>query len=200
MSWIVKLGHTSGFVYRRRKMRPAAWASGVTLGVALSLLSGCAGWKTALPTIPPPPMQTVACDDIAVMLRFANEAHGLRIDQRKQLIQQWEARLADPVEADCAALHLALLLSAPGSASRDRSRALELLELYAANPADKTETQLDFARYQIEQLEERERWIKAMRRERRARLDIEQKLEALKAIELRMNDLQSHGKMPLPGS
>lgn len=145
-------------------------------------------------------MQTVACDDIAVMLRFANEAHGLRIDQRKQLIQQWEARLADPVEADCAALHLALLLSAPGSASRDRSRALELLELYAANPADKTETQLDFARYQIEQLEERERWIKAMRRERRARLDIEQKLEALKAIELRMNDLQSHGKMPLPGS
>jgi len=39
-----------------------------------------------------------------------------------------------------------------------------------------------------------------MRRERRARLDIEQKLEALKAIELRMNDLQSHGKMPLPGS
>jgi hypothetical protein len=156
--------------------------------------------KTTLPAIPPPPIQTVDCDDIEVVLRFANQAHGLRVEQRKQAIPQWEARFADPVEADCAALHVALLLSAPGSASRDRARALELLGRYVANPANKTETQLNFARYQIEQLKERERWIKAVRRERRARLDIEQKLEALKAIELHMNDLQSHGKVPLPGS
>ena len=145
-------------------------------------------------------MQTVGCDDIEVILRFANETHGLRVDQREQLIPQWEARFADPFEADCAALHLALLLSAPGSVSRDRLRARELLEGYVANPVNKTEAQLDFARYQIDQLEERERWIKAMRRERRARVGVEEKLEALKAIELRMNDLQSHGKVPLPGS
>jgi hypothetical protein len=153
-----------------------------------------------MPTLPLPPMQTIACDDIAVVLRFANEANGLPDDGRKELIQQWEGRLADPIEADCAALHLALLLSAPASTTRDRSRARDLLERYLANPMYKSDAQLDFARYQIEQLNERERWIKAMRRERRARVESEQKLEALKAIELRMNDLQSHGKVPLPGS
>ena len=85
--------------------------------------------------------------------------------------------------------------------SVDRRQILDATAgLWCCNAGHGREQIIEAVRYQIEQLEERERWIKAMRRERRARLDIEQKLEALKAIELRMNDLQSHGKMPLPGS
>jgi hypothetical protein len=145
-------------------------------------------------------MQVIACDDVTVVVRFANEAHGLPVDERKERITDWEPRLTDPAAADCAALHLALLHSAPGSTSRERSRARKLLARYLAHPEGKSETQLNFARYQLAQLEERERWIRAMRRERRARSETEQKLEALKAIELRMNELQSHGKVPLPGS
>jgi hypothetical protein len=144
-------------------------------------------------------VDTVACDDIALVLRFANEAHGLPVKERKQRAAQWEARFADPAEADCAAMHLALLLSAPGSTSRERSRARTLLERYLASPQGKTDLQLDFARYQIAQLDERERWIRAMRRERHARTETELKLEALKAIERRMNDLQGNDKVPLPG-
>ena len=77
------------------------------------------------------------------------------------------------------------------------ARARELLKLYLADQDVQSPTLRAFARHQLGWLDERERWLKAARRERRTRVGLEKKLEALKAIELRMTDQNSKDRVPI---
>ncbi len=134
-----------------------------------------------------------------MILRFVNESRQRSRSERDDLVRLWQVRLGDPLEARCAMLHLAVLFNRPDAGKAERSRAAELLTAYMAGGTE-GEARHDFARHQMALLEERGRCVKQRRQARRHRLQLEHKLEALKAIELRMNDADTRGKLPLPGS
>lgn len=132
------------------------------------------------------------------MVRFAKHISGLTKAERNVLTRHCEKRLAANGATGDTAVRLALLLGTPGGDTPvDLDRARELLEDYLTDVTFTSDEMLDFARYQLGLLEERQRWIKAARRERQARVRLEQQLEALKAIERRMTDQSSDHKVPL---
>lgn len=137
-------------------------------------------------------------DEALTMVRFAARAHGMTKGERAELVRRWEQRLAQDRTSSSAALHLAVLLGNPGRNNfGELSRARQLLESYVAENSGKSEALLAFAKYQLSLLDEGERWLRAAERERRARVELEQKLEALKAIEQRMTDRDANDKVPL---
>lgn len=137
-------------------------------------------------------------DETLALLRFAGRARELTVAEQQALIRRWEQRLAQDDATGQAALHLAALLGNPGRNSYgELSRARRLLQSYLANPAGKPPALLAFARYQLGVLDEGELWLRAVEREHRTRVELEHKLEALKAIERRMTDKEGSDKVPL---
>ena len=144
------------------------------------------------------PAPTAATDEIVAALHFTNHIRDLPRSERQALTRQWENRLSADGSSGDAALHLALLLGTPSDdSSGDLARARELFAAYLADTTDKPEALRVFARYQMSLLDEREHWIETARKERRARLELNQKLEALKEIERRMTDQGSTDKVPI---
>lgn len=145
-----------------------------------------------------PPVPVEPTDDVAEMVRFATHVRGLPNAERKAVAREWEDLLGRSGASGNVPLHLALLLANPGRNSlAELARARTLLTAYLAGGADKPEGLLDFARYQLRLLDEGERWLKTVAKERQARAELEQKLEALKAIERRMTNQDRTDKVPL---
>jgi len=201
MSWIARKGRIYASDYRwplATHLGAMTLSGMVTLGMTVVLIAGCATQPKALPTAASPPVFEVEVNEVAVMVRFANDIRDLPTAERKALTQKWERRLADGSSPKDARLYLALLLLTKGGIKPgDATRARELLTLYLADENTQSEALREFARYQLGWLDERERWIKAARRERKARVGLEKKLEALKAIELRMTDQNSKDRVPI---
>lgn len=139
------------------------------------------------------------CDSMPAILRFVNENQRRSRAERADLVRLWQVRLSDPIESRCAALHLAVLFNRSDASAAERLRAAELLRSYMEGGIEGAVGH-DFARYQMALLEERGHYQKQQRQARHSRLRLEHKLEALKAIELRMNDANTRDKLPLTGS
>jgi len=168
-------------------------------GLAIAILAGCASPRATPPlTMPVSQSQDSNCDAMSAILRFVNENQRRSRAERADLVRVWQLRLTDPIEARCAALHLAVLFNRPDATKAERLRAAELLRGYMEGGTE-DEVRHDFARHQMALLEERERCRKQLRQAKRDRLRLEHKLEALKTIELRMNDADTRGKLPLTG-
>lgn len=201
MSWIARKGRVFASVChwpQTMRSKLGILLATMTLSMGLGLTTGCTTQATAPPPVKTSPAPTAATDEIVAMLRFANRIRDLPTAERKALTRQWEHRLSIGSAPGHAPLHMALLLGTPGDrAPVDFTRARELLDAYLGDATGKPEVLLDFARYQLSLLDEREHWIKAARQERRARLELKQKLEALKAIERRMTDQGGTDKVPI---
>jgi hypothetical protein len=201
MCWIARKGRVYAFDYRwlwATKSGAMTLSGMVTLAMTVLLTVGCATQPKALPTAPLPPVSEAQVNEVVAMVRFANNMRDLPTAERKALTQNWERRLADGSSPKDARLYLALLLLAKGGTKPgDAARARELLTAYLADEKSQSQALREFARFQLGWLDEKERWIKAARRERKARVGLEKKLEALKAIELRMTDQNSKDRVPI---
>lgn len=197
MSWIARKGHLRAFVtHRLHVMRLGATMplGVILLSMSLMLVSGCATQPLANKHVE----SLTASDEATKIVRFASYIRDLPKAERRKLVRQCEQRLAAEGEPGDAAVHLALLLASPsGDTPIDLDRARKLLEDYLTDVTFTSDEMLDFARYQLVLLDERQRWIKAARRERRARVKLERKLEALKEIERRMTDQSNNDKVPI---
>jgi hypothetical protein len=132
------------------------------------------------------------------LLSLANRAWNMSASQREPAMQGCRQQVAEHPQDRWAQLRLAILLiQQPGPTSGDLTHAHQLLADYLADPAHKPRNALDFAQLQLSRIETLQRWQRALRNQVRARRDLEDKLEALKAIELRMNQSESARKVPL---
>lgn len=140
----------------------------------------------------------LASDNVDGLLSLAVNAGSMSEQQRKSALQGCDKRLAEQPRAGWVQLQLAVLLSQqPSPTPADLSRARDLFAAYLRDTAHKPRNAQDFARMQLSRIDTLQRWQRALRDEVRARHDLEQKLEALKAIELRMNQSEGVRKVPL---
>lgn len=136
------------------------------------------------------------------MLLIANSARNLTDTQYQSFSSRWQKRLAERPNDDWTRLRLAILLANRANPKLDAlNRARDLLSAYLSDSSNKPVEALRFAQLELAQIDAMEYWQKAYRDERDAgqhwkkayqneldeRRKLHQKLEALKAIELRMN-------------
>lgn len=136
-------------------------------------------------------------DDVEALLLLADDARTMPAQRRKSLAQRWQDRL-DEDSGGWTRLRLAVLLgNQQDQSAGDLQHARRLLQAYLTDPRDKPPPALRFARFQLNWIEAAQGWHKALRAERQSRHELQQKLDALKAIELRMNQHDDGAKVPL---
>lgn len=139
-----------------------------------------------------------SADEVLRLLRLVGDIDRMSATTWRQRVRQLDPTQTSGDQSVDGRLELALLLGSgrPGH-GQNLTRARQLLEGYLADAVDAEPALREFAAYHLRLYQRRQRQLRAAVRERTSRQALEKKLEALKAIEMRITREGGQTMVPL---